>query len=203
MSSLKRDISRLERKYYGLPLKEINVGTSIQELMEVASRYQIQIPADFVMAAKAGVTLEGTISELDPELSIVEIAEPFASRVILHRYDPRRILKITQQNILQLFSTFTNLPGLMEDVIDKIKRGQLALPIEHKDLSFAVRQLRKAVHRLALSLILSSLLIAGAIMVSANPSSFFHRFHISEIIFLFAFIPSFLFIIFLVLDSRN
>jgi ubiquinone biosynthesis protein len=90
MSSLKRDISRLERKYYGMPLKDIKVGTSLQELMEIASRYQIQVPADFVMAAKALVTLEGTIRELAPEISIVEIAEPFATRVLLRRYDPRR-----------------------------------------------------------------------------------------------------------------
>lgn len=203
MSSLKRDISRLERKYYGMPLKDIKVGTSLQELMEVASRYQIQVPADFVMAAKALVTLEGTIRELAPEISIVEIAEPFAAKVFLRRYDPRRILQIVQENTLQLFSTFVHLPMLLEDLIDKIKGGRLSLPIEHKELPMAVNQLRKTVHRLALSIILSSLLIAGAIMVSMNPSSFIAKYHLSEIIFLFAFILSLLLIIILFLDSRS
>ena len=203
MSSLKRDISRLERKYYGMPLKDIKVGTSLQELMEIASRYQIQVPADFVMAAKALVTLEGTIRELAPEISIVEIAEPFATRVLLRRYDPRRLLHIAQQNTLQFFSTFVHFPLLLEDLIDKIKGGRLALPIEHKELPMAVGQLRKTIHRLALSIILSSLLIAGAIIVSTNPSSFFARFHIAEIIFLFAFIPASLLIIILFLDSRS
>ncbi|MGB4505110.1 MAG: AarF/UbiB family protein [Syntrophaceticus sp.] len=203
MSSLKRDISRLERKYYGMPLKDINVGTSLQELMEVASRYQIQIPADFVMAAKALVTLEGTIRDLDPEISLVEIAEPFARKVFFRRYDPRRLLGNAQQNTLQLFSTFIHLPVMIEDLIDKIKGGQLALPIEHRELPTAVNQLRRTVHRLALSIILSSLLIAGAIMVSMNPSSFFVRYHISEIIFLSAFLIAFLLIIFLFFDSKN
>ena len=203
MSSLKRDISRLERKYYGMPLKDIEVGTSLQELMEVASRYQIEVPADFVMAAKALVTLEGTIRELAPEISIVEIAEPFAAKVFLRRYDPRRILQIVQENTLQLFSTFVHLPMLLEDLIDKIKGGRLSLPIEHKELPMAVNQLRKTVHRLALSIILSSLLIAGAIMVSMNPSSFIAKYHLSEIIFLFAFILSLLLIIILFLDSRS
>lgn len=203
MSSLKRDISRLERKYYGMPLKDIKVGTSLQELMEVASRYQIQVPAGFVMAAKALVTLEGTIRDLAPEISLVEIAEPFATRVFLRRYDPRRLLENAQQNALQFFSTFIRLPVLLDDLIEKIKCGQLALPIEHKELPMAVNQLRRTVHRLALSIILSSLLIAGAIMVSTNPSSFFIRYHVSELIFLSAFIPSFLLIIVLFLDSRT
>lgn len=56
LSGLRRDISRLERKYYGMPLSEIQVGVSIQELMEVAWRHQIQAPSDFVMAVKALVT---------------------------------------------------------------------------------------------------------------------------------------------------
>jgi len=203
MRGLKQDISRLERKYYGMSLQDIKVGTSIQELMDVASRYHIRIPADFIMAAKAMVTLEGTIRDLDPTISIVKIAEPFATRVFLRRYDPRRLLENAQQNAFQFISTFIHLPIMLEDTIEKIKDGQLALPLEHRELPALISGLKKIMRRLLLSIILSSLLISGAILVSASPVSFFARYHISEIIFSFAFLTSLLLIFVLFLDHKN
>lgn len=202
LSSLRRDVSRLERKYYGMPLSEIRVGLSIQELMEVAWRHQIQVPADFVMAAKALVTLEGTIRELAPDISLVEIAEPFASRVILRRYNPRRLLHLFWQNFAQSAANVAHLPTLAEEVIDKIKSGQFSITLEHKELPHAANQLRRAMHRLALSLILSSFLIAGAILVSVNPSSFLVRLHLSEVIFGLAFLTS-LFLMITLFLNRN
>lgn len=203
MSHLRRDVSRLERKYYGMSLQEVEVGTSVQELMEVASRYNIRIPTDFVMAAKAGVTLEGTIRDLVPDLSLVEIGKPFATKVYLHRYDPRKILHKTQKNSLRLFSTLMHLPELFEDLIDNIRSGRLALSIELKDLPMAVNQLKSAVNRLAVSIIFSGLLIAGALMVRINPSSFIIRYHISEVIFVFAFLVVGLLLFTLFFDHRN
>lgn len=203
ISHLRRDVSRLERKYYGMSLQDIEVGTSIQELMEVASRYHIQVPTDFVMAAKAGVTLEGTIRDLAPELSLVEIGKPFATKVYLRRYDPRKILHNTQQNTLHLFTTLMHLPELLEELIDKIRSGRLALSMELKDLPMAINQLKNTVNRLAISIIFSSLLIAGAVMVSVDPSSFLIRYHISEIIFIFAILLVALILIALFFDRRN
>lgn len=201
LTGLRRDISRLERKYYGMPLSEIQVGVSIQELMEVAWRHQIQAPSDFVMAVKALVTLEGTIRELAPDISLVEIAEPFARRVILHRYDPRRLLHIIRQNLAQTASGFAHLPALAEEVIEKMRSGRFVISVENRELPFAVNQLRRGIHHLALSMILSSLLIAGAILVSSNPSSFFVRFHLSEIIFGAALLTSLLLMITILLRN--
>ncbi|MDD2555918.1 MAG: AarF/UbiB family protein [Syntrophaceticus sp.] len=203
MSHLRRDVSRLERKYYGMSLQEIEVGTSIQELMEVASRYNIRVPTDFVMAAKAGVTLEGTIRDLVPDLSLVEIGRPFAAKVYLHRYDPRKIIHKTQQNSFRLFSTLMHLPELLEDLIDNIRSGRLALSIELKDLPMAINQLKSTVNRLAISIIFSSLLIAGALMVCINPSSFIIRYHISEIVFIFAVLLVGLLLFTIFFDRRN
>ncbi len=203
LARLRRDLSRLERKYYRLPLCEISLGTSVQELLEVAWRYQIQIPSEFVMAAKAMITLEGVIRELAPEMSLVEIAEPFASRVIWQRYDPRRIRRRFMENIVKTTATIARLPYLAEGVAERINHGQVSLLVEHKGFPMVIGALRKSINRLALSIILASLLVAGAILVSLEPSSIFSRYHLSEIIFVLTLIHSFILTILLVFYSRD
>lgn len=203
LSRLRRDLGRLERKYYGLPLSEIRIGTSIQELLEIAWRYRIQVPPEFVMAAKAMITLEGVIRELAPKMSLVEIAEPFASRVIRRRYSPRRIQQRIWENILETSLSVARLPRIAEKIGDKIRCGQASLIIEHKELPLIRRQLRNAVNRLTLSILLTGMLIAGSLLVRLEPAPILVHNHLSEIIFGLAIIPSFILIIVLLSNSRD
>ncbi|MDH7576339.1 MAG: AarF/ABC1/UbiB kinase family protein [Bacillota bacterium] len=203
LSRLKHDLSRLERKYYGLPFREIHVGTSVRELMELAWRYQIQVPSDFVMAAKALVTLEGVIRELAPEMSLVEIAEPFAWRVSWRRYDPRRLQRRFWQRLAETSGSVTRLPGLAEEAARKIIHGQVSFEIQHREFPLAVGHLQRAVNRLALSIILASLLIAGSLLTRLDSYSFLVRFHLSELVLGLAFIASFFLIAFLLFFSRS
>ncbi len=203
LTRLKHDLARLERKYYGLPFREIRVGTSVQELMEVAWRHRIQVPSGFVMAAKALVTLEGVIRELAPDMSLVEIAEPFAWRVFWRRYDPRRLQRRFWQRLAETTGSLTRLPEVVEEAARKISRGQVSLEIEHREFPHAVGQLRKAADRLALSIILASLLIAGAILVHLDPYSFLARIHLPELVLGLALSASFFLLILLLVFSRS
>lgn len=203
LTRLKHDINRLERKYYGLPLREIHVGISVQELMEVAWRYRIQIPSDFVMAAKALVTLEGVIRELAPEMSLVEIAEPFAWRVFWRRYDPRRLQHRFWEQVLEISGSIIRLPKLFEEAAEKISHGQISLEIEHREFPVMLSQLRKAVNHLTLSIAFSSLLIAGSFLIVLSPHSLLVRLHLPELIFGIAFFSTLLLIIIILPSYRS
>ncbi len=200
---MKLDISRLERKYYGLPFKEISVGTSVQELMDVAMRYSIQVPPDFFMAAKAMITLEGVIRNLAPEMSLVEIAEPFAKQIIWRRFDPRRLQKRFWGRIKSQAATLSRLPDLAVEVADKINRGQICLEIEHRNLPMATSQLRATINKLSLSIIFSSLLITGAFLLSLQKAPFLLNTSFSEIIFGLAFLFSILLILVILFWPRH
>lgn len=200
---MKLDIGRLERKYYGLSFKEISVGAAVQELMDVAMRYGIQVPPDFFMAAKAMITLEGVIRNLAPEMSLVEIAEPFAKRVVRHRLDPRRLQRRLWRQVMDRASLLTQLPDLAVSIADKVNSGQVSLEVELRNLPLAVRQLRGSLNRLALSVILSSLLLAGALLLGQQQKSFLMGTHISEAVFGLAFLFSILLILATLFWPRN
>lgn len=200
---MKLDISRLERKYFGLPFREIKVGTSIQELMEVALRYKIQVPSDFFMAAKAVITLEGVIRNLAPDMSLVEIAEPFARRILWRRYDPRRMQRRFWGRVMDRAAALSRLPDLAVEVADKINRGQISLDIELRNLPLAVGQLRGTINRMALSIIFSSLLLAGAFLLGQQHTSFLLGTHFSEAVFGLAFLFSILLILVILFWPRH
>lgn len=203
LSKLRKDLSRLEKKYYRVPFSEINVGTSIKEIMDVAGRHQIQFPSELVLAAKALITLEAVIRELAPDMSLVEIAEPFASRVILKRYHPSRIKQHLMENIVKTLTTAAKLPSLAESIGEKINLGQISLRVDNKEFLTLIRALQGSINRLSLSIAFGSILIVGAMLVSKNPYSVFFRYHFSDILFVLGLLSSFLIPVLLVISSKR
>ena len=90
---LRRDVSRLQQKYYGMPMSQIKIGEAMAELLELSIKYQVRIPAELSLMVKMLMTMEGIISMLDPQLSIVDIAEPYGRRIMMKRYAPSNIAK--------------------------------------------------------------------------------------------------------------
>ncbi|MGB9791940.1 MAG: ABC1 kinase family protein [Thermacetogeniaceae bacterium] len=203
LSRLRKDLSRLEKKYYRLPFGEINVGTSIKELMDVAGRHQIQFPSELVLAAKALITLEAVIRELAPDMSLVEIAEPFASRVILKRYHPSSIKRHLTENFAKTLAAAAKLPFLAESIAEKINLGQISLRVDNKEFLMLIKALQRSINRLSLSIAFGSILIVGAMLVSINPHSVFLRHHFSDILFVFGLISSLLIPILLAISSKR
>ncbi|HAA90304.1 MAG: ABC-1-like protein kinase [Thermoanaerobacterales bacterium 50_218] len=192
---LKHDLSRLERKYYGLPLSKIEIGRSIQELMGILYHYQIRVPSDFTMALKALVTLEGVIREIAPEMSLAEIAESFARKAYYQRFAPRRWQKRLWREIAETVGSICRIPRFAEDVVNKLNRGEVSLVVEHKELISILDKLHKAMNRLALSIIFASILIVSAFLVRSVLSPVFFNLHIPELLFAFTLVFSFVLVL--------
>ncbi len=82
MTDLRRDVDLLRDKYVGVPFGEMSLGEAVNDLLEVAYRHEVRIPADFVLLGKCLITVEGVVKQLDPKISILQIAEPFGKKII-------------------------------------------------------------------------------------------------------------------------
>lgn len=79
---LRRDVSRLQQKYYGMPFSQIHVGEALGELVQLSFKYQVRVPPELSLMVKMMMTIEGLLSRLDPGLSVVEIAEPYGKAIL-------------------------------------------------------------------------------------------------------------------------
>jgi len=80
------DISALRHKHLKVPSREIAMGESIQDFFNIIFRHEIYIPSEFILVGKSLLTLEGTLNELDPTLSLVEQAKPFSRGFIWGKF---------------------------------------------------------------------------------------------------------------------
>lgn len=185
---LRRDVSRLEHKYYGLPMSQIKIGEALGELLELSTRYQVRIPAELSLMVKMLMTMEGIISALDPQISIVDIAEPYGRRIMMKRYTPKNMAKNAGEMALDYSRLFKELPRNIEEITSLITEGELKVKMEHSNINRLSSKIDIMSNRLSMAIIIASIIIGTSLIVERIGSRFINHIPLVEIGFITAMI---------------
>ncbi|BCV20154.1 ABC1 kinase family protein [Moorella sp. Hama-1] len=184
--ALRREIEDLRDKYYHLSFRQISLGQAIEELLQLAFRYRLHLPPELTLLGKTMLTLEGLVRELDPELELAELAEPYGRELLRRRFSARSLGRELVENLTFSWETLQSLPRQLRHLMDVAERGELTLRVEPLKLRGLIRQLDRISNKLtmsvvllAFSIIMASLIISTALGAPAN--SLFFRLPTLEI----------------------
>lgn len=162
------DVEYLLSKYYDTPFKEIEIGAAINDVFSTSHRYGISIHKEFTMLAKAIITIESIATELDPDLSIVEIAEPYGRMLVKERLNPRDRIEDVFREGKEQFGYLRELPKEIRSALKKINDDELGVDIRMPRINILMNKLDRIGNRLSFSVILLafSIVMVGLIVGS-------------------------------------
>ncbi|GAX89168.1 2-polyprenylphenol 6-hydroxylase [Effusibacillus lacus] len=169
MAQLRKDVENLKEKYYGVPLSQLSLGEAVNDLFAAAFQHRIRIPADLTLLGKTLLTVEGVVEKLDPDFSILDIAEPFGRQLLKERIHPKTVAEILWKHAAEYGEFLSNLPGNIKELKSLIKRGRLRLEIDIPELDLFLRKLERISNRLSFSIVLLafSIIMVGIIIGSS------------------------------------
>ncbi|WP_040204612.1 ABC1 kinase family protein [Neobacillus jeddahensis] len=164
--SLRADVDELREKYSHLPFSEMSLGKMVTELFSVAFRHRIRLPTDLTILGKTFLTMEGVIENLDPELSIIKIAEPFGRQILKERFHPKNVAGKVWGQFYEYGEIFNDLPQTVKEITTIMKKGKMKLDITTPELDSFVKKLNRISNRLAFSIVLLSfsIIMVGVII---------------------------------------
>lgn len=166
---LRDDIDLLKDKYYGIPLSQISLGEAVNHIFAIALKHKIKIPADLVLVGKTLLTMEGIVEKLDPQLSILDVAEPFGKKLLKERLHPRTLAKSLWHNVSDFSELLISLPRHFQELHEVIKQGRLRLEISISDMDYFLKTIERISNRLSFGIILLSFsMIMASVIVSSN-----------------------------------
>jgi ubiquinone biosynthesis protein len=115
---------------------------------------------------KSLMTIENLAVTMDCNFAIIEHLRPFARKLTLEQLDPRRLLRQGQQAARDAADLLGNLPQDIGVVLNKFKRGQFQMHVQHEHLDDLVHTLDKSSNRISFALIITGLLIASSFLVA-------------------------------------
>jgi ubiquinone biosynthesis protein len=162
---LRRDVSRLLRKYHGLQLGAFRASDMIEEIMPVTFRHHLHLPADLWLVSKTVAMMEGVALKLAPDLDVVEIARPYVRRFVWQLASP----DVWGLPLIKGATDWAELLGLIPRVgaqlLTRAEQGEMQVTVNLKELDQALTRIDRSANRLSVSVLLAALTIGLALLV--------------------------------------
>jgi ubiquinone biosynthesis protein len=166
--SLEKEVSAFMGRHLYKPLKDIELGRLLQDLLELASRYHLSIPPDIFLMMKAFGTIEGISLMLDPEFNMVLQAAPFIERVKLARFSPQRVTDDITDLLLEVTQFVRQFPKDTLEIARLIRQKKISLRLEHQGIENLLATHEHISSKISFSIIIAALIVGSALIVVAQ-----------------------------------
>ncbi len=189
-----RQLGSFIAPYFNEGLGEIDFATLLFQIIGLCENNNLQVKSEVTLLVKAFGMLENTVAKLDPQLSMMEVARPFAKKYFLEKLDLHNVIDEQLLTILNGLKTTSKLPMQVDHLLDAITKGQVQVNLRYQHERKVLKYLEKIVNRLLIVIILAAVILGSSILVEGSgPHSFAN--HIGMSGYLIALLVIFLLII--------
>ncbi|MDD5067114.1 MAG: AarF/UbiB family protein [bacterium] len=155
------DLGDLIDQYYSATLSEIPVRDVLMEIFDIMTRYRIKIPTNLFLLIRALIHLESIVQQIDPDFPLVEKIKPFVRSLLAEEFSVFEVFRKMKRFIFSFQGLLELLPSRVDDIIDKMERGQLKIRFELMEIHTFIDNLHRIVNRLVYSIISASLIVGS------------------------------------------
>lgn len=173
LRAFRDEIEHLMAKYHGASLDDLANPTTLIEVIQLTTRYRIDLPAEFAVLSRAIGLIEGEIRSLLPGVDIVEEVRPYATRLMTRRFSPDRVAHDLARLAVQAQGHFKDLPTQANQILMDLENGRLTVVARDPDAAKLRDELRMGVLRVSLAMLASTVSLGSLLFLAAwSPAPF-------------------------------
>lgn len=197
-SRFHQELTSFLEQYYDSPIDEINLQEVFTHVVTICHQNNLQFDRDITLLLKAFGTLEGVIRVLDPEVSLMEVASPFAQHYFLTHLDVEDTLKQSGLDLLEGMKAAPKIPQQLHHLLEMWTSGQGKVNLELKKQDKLLSRIESMINRLVFGMILAALIVGSSLLVQAAPVE---NAEVVSLLGIFTYAIAAFVIIFLVIDA--
>ncbi len=162
------DINDFYQSYISRSFGQIDLSTFFADVLHVTHKYKMVMPNDFILLAKALTILEGVVSDIHPDINIMQIASTYikaSDDISLIDSISKDKLKI---GLYQLMLDSAKLPSSIKKALDTLNNGRMMVHIDLVHFEEKWREVNKMVNRLVFALIVAALILASSVIFAIS-----------------------------------
>jgi ubiquinone biosynthesis protein len=166
LQQFRADIAEILDRYLGIELQKVKSTALVNDLLELALRYRIKVPKEYAVLTKAAITIEGVVRAIAPEMDVLQVALPYAQRLLISRVSPTNAQGGALRALLQAQGFMSEVPLQLSQILMDLEGGKFVVNMKSQDLP----QLTAAVRWLGIVIfagLTANALVAGAFAVLA------------------------------------
>lgn len=167
------------RPYLNQGLGDIDFGTMVFEITRLCQTNHLQMKPEVTMLMKAFATLEGTVAKLDPTISMMAVARPFAKKYLKEHFNWRESLGDASLAMYSSLESLSKLPNQVNRLMTILASGEQQFNFHYQGQDKVLKSLHKMINQLATVIVIAAVIMGSSIMVvGSSDHPFIHDFGI-------------------------
>ncbi len=169
LRELRDDCAKLLTDYFNQDAYKDEVAGAqlLNELFDLAARYKIRIPGEYVMCGRCAVVVEGVIRSLDPDLEVLALGQPFVKQLLDERLSIPDLGESTFKNLFRASGFVKEIPITVSQVLTDLETGKLAIQVNNPNFERIVRTVDALGVTIFMGLVACGL-IGGSLVILGN-----------------------------------
>lgn len=170
-----REFSGFIRPYLNAHLSSIDIPKMLFSITQLCKDNHLQLKPEVTILFKAFGTLEGSIAKLDPSMSMMEVAKPFARDYFKRHFNFKESLYEHAGSAYANLESAARLPQKLERSLDQITTGDTRVNLHYIGQKKVLQQINQLLNRLLIVIMLASLILSSSILVVGSRDRFIYR----------------------------
>lgn len=165
---LYQDIQDLMQKYGKLDFGKIDIAELLTDLMDIMKENKIAMPHGLTMLARGLTHMEGILTEISPEINLVQIAAARIKESFWESGSWKKELKSQGKSMYRSFRKAIDFPSLLADALQGYMKGQSRIQLDLHASDDLAWLLRKLIRNIVTGLWVMALLISSSIICTTD-----------------------------------
>ena len=160
------EIEQFMNEYLEQSLSDIDITCMVQDMFSICHRHGIMLPKGISMLARSLVTIEGTLSVLDPSVNVMKIVSLHKSSLL--NFDWKRKLKTGAFRFVEAQDRALDLPIQVSDMMKMMHRGQMKVNLNVLGSEQPIANLDRMINRLIIGILIAALLMGSSVICTTG-----------------------------------
>src|SRR4051812_41706008 len=165
-----RDVAALIAKHANQTVEETPAGIVLYEMITIAFREGLKLPAELTLLAKALFNLDAVTRSLDPTFNPSQSIREYTSEIANKRAQRDMSPRVLFQMASETSDLVRALPHRLDVITQKLVSDDFAFRVEAPQLGSLLLGLEKVANRIFTGLVLGGLLVASGYMMAYQRS---------------------------------
>lgn len=165
-----KDLRELIAPYYGLTLKNVNLGKILMNTSSIAAKHGLSVPTELMLFFKSIVAVEGLGRKIQQDFDFLKYTIDIASEFGKSQFETSKITHDAGVLFRESKNLIANFPRQINLLLRKINSPDHHFEFNLPQLESIKKSIEKSQRLLFLGLIISALILSGA-YISTHPAN--------------------------------
>ena len=154
--------------FMNMGLDQIDFPAMLYSVIGLCRKNNLQMKAEVTLLVKAFGSLEGLVSQLDPDLSMMDVARPLGKAYLKRKFNLKTSLEDLSFDTLQSLKATSQLPTKASKFFDVVSSGQTRYSVRYKGQDKLLDRIDHLANRIIIALVLAAIILASSLLVEGS-----------------------------------